>query len=229
MCKSPEAFRTISEVAELLETPTHVLRFWETRFPQIHPLKRAGGRRYYRPQDIALLGGIRQLLREDGLTIRGVQKILREQGVQHVVDLGQPVLPCEELTNDEMTAAPENIAFSDGSGDAVDHDEALRNPEPVLLSPIFSTKGFGARIEAGVNQSVDGATTGEPGRQLDDTAAPCMLQPLSSQPTLASRIRALPMGSLAPRHSEIFRIATRMSALQERLLAAEADSGLANT
>jgi len=84
MEKSPDAFRTISEVAEALETPAHVLRFWESRFPQIKPVKRAGGRRYYRPADVALLGGIRHLLHNDGMTIRGVQKVLREQGVRHV-------------------------------------------------------------------------------------------------------------------------------------------------
>ena len=87
MDKSPEAFRTISEVADTLETPAHVLRFWESRFPQIRPVKRAGGRRYYRPADVALLTGIKRLLHEDGLTIRGVQKILREQGVRHVARL----------------------------------------------------------------------------------------------------------------------------------------------
>lgn len=84
MEKSPEAFRTISELAELLETPAHVLRFWESRFPQIKPVKRAGGRRYYRPADVALIAGIRRLLHDEGLTIRGVQKMLREQGVRHV-------------------------------------------------------------------------------------------------------------------------------------------------
>ncbi|MBC7479724.1 MAG: MerR family transcriptional regulator, partial [Pseudorhodobacter sp.] len=84
MDKSPDAFRTISEVADALETPAHVLRFWESRFPQIKPVKRAGGRRYYRPADVALLSGIRHLLHDAGMTIRGVQKILREQGVRHV-------------------------------------------------------------------------------------------------------------------------------------------------
>ncbi len=88
MDKSPDAFRTISEVAEQLGTPAHVLRFWESRFPQIRPVKRAGGRRYYRPSDVALLAGIRRLLHDDGVTIRGVQKILREQGVRHVAGLG---------------------------------------------------------------------------------------------------------------------------------------------
>lgn len=87
MEKSPDAFRTISEVADHLETPAHVLRFWESRFPQIKPVKRAGGRRYYRPADIALLSGIKRLLHEEGLTIRGVQKILRDQGPRHVATL----------------------------------------------------------------------------------------------------------------------------------------------
>ncbi len=92
MDKSPDAFRTISEVAEVLETPAHVLRFWESRFPQIRPVKRAGGRRYYRPADVALLLGIKHLLHNEGMTIRGVQKVLRELGVRHVAALsGQEV------------------------------------------------------------------------------------------------------------------------------------------
>ncbi|MFC7053020.1 MerR family transcriptional regulator [Hansschlegelia quercus] len=78
--KGPDAFRTISEVAEDLGLPQHVLRFWETRFPQIKPIKRGGGRRYYRPNDVELLRGVKQLLYGEGYTIRGVQRILREQG-----------------------------------------------------------------------------------------------------------------------------------------------------
>lgn len=88
MDKSPDAFRTISEVAEDLDLPQHVLRFWETRFSQIKPLKRGGGRRYYRPTDVDLLNGIRHLLYDQGYTIKGVQKILRENGVQFVVAIG---------------------------------------------------------------------------------------------------------------------------------------------
>lgn len=82
--KSAEAFRTISEVAEELEVPKHVLRFWEQKFPQIKPMKRGGGRRYYRPEDLDLLRGIRHLLHLEGYTIRGVQKILRTQGIEEV-------------------------------------------------------------------------------------------------------------------------------------------------
>lgn len=88
MDKSPEAFRTISEVAETLDVPPHVLRFWESRFAQVKPVKRGGGRRYYRPEDVRLLRGIRGLLYDDGMTIKGVQKILRERGARHVIGLG---------------------------------------------------------------------------------------------------------------------------------------------
>lgn len=85
MDKAPEAFRTISEVADDLDVPKHVLRFWEGKFTQLRPLKRGGGRRYYRPEDVHLLRGIRQLLYQERYTIKGVQRILREQGVQFVM------------------------------------------------------------------------------------------------------------------------------------------------
>ncbi len=85
MEKTADAFRTISEVAEDLDLPQHVLRFWETRFTQIRPLKRGGGRRYYRPEDVDLLRAIRRLLYSEGYTIKGVQKILKEQGARGVI------------------------------------------------------------------------------------------------------------------------------------------------
>lgn len=88
MDKSPDAFRTISEVAEELSLPQHVLRFWETRFTQIKPMKRAGGRRYYRPDDFVLLQGIRHLLYDQGYTIKGVQKLLKEHGNKYVIAIG---------------------------------------------------------------------------------------------------------------------------------------------
>jgi DNA-binding transcriptional MerR regulator len=91
--KDPEAFRIISEVAEDLNVPQHVLRFWESRFPQIKPMKRGGGRRYYRPDDVDLLRGIRHLLYGEGYTIRGAQRILREQGVGFVQDVWQEGAP----------------------------------------------------------------------------------------------------------------------------------------
>jgi len=87
--KAPDAFRTISEVGEALDLPQHVLRFWETRFTQIKPMKRGGGRRYYRPEDVDLLRGIRLLLYGEGFTIRGVQRLLKEKGVGFVAAVGQ--------------------------------------------------------------------------------------------------------------------------------------------
>jgi DNA-binding transcriptional MerR regulator len=89
MEKTQDAFRTIGEVAEELDLPQHVLRFWETKFNQIRPVKRAGGRRYYRPDDVQLLGAIRILLYSEGYTIKGVQRILKEQGVRAVVTASQ--------------------------------------------------------------------------------------------------------------------------------------------
>ncbi|MBB3993879.1 DNA-binding transcriptional MerR regulator [Sulfitobacter undariae] len=91
MPKSPDAFRTISEVADWLGIQAHVLRFWESKFTQVKPIKRAGGRRYYRPADMLLLGGIKKLLHEDGFTIKGVQKILREEGMSHVAAMSTPL------------------------------------------------------------------------------------------------------------------------------------------
>lgn len=91
MEKSPDAFRTIREVSDWLDTPTHVLRFWETKFHQIAPVKRTGGRRYYRPRDMLLLGGIKKMLHEDGHTIKAVQKILSKQGIQAVTEHSKPL------------------------------------------------------------------------------------------------------------------------------------------
>ena len=107
MDKSPEAFRTISEVGAELDVPQHVLRFWETKFSQIKPMKRAGGRRYYRPNDVELLQGIRHLLYEEGYTIRGVQKLLRENGASFAIEVARTgALPSQEATPvDEVDTA----------------------------------------------------------------------------------------------------------------------------
>lgn len=89
MAKGPHAFRTISEAADELGVPQHVLRFWETKFSFIRPMKRAGGRRFYRPQDIAVLRGVRALLHDEGYTIKGVQKLHKEQGVRRLAAAGE--------------------------------------------------------------------------------------------------------------------------------------------
>ncbi len=111
MEKEPEAFRTISEVGEELDVPQHVLRFWETRFSQIRPMKRGGGRRYYRVNDVDLLKGIRQLLYGKGYTIKGVQRILKERGVAHVTDIGRG----QEPQMAEPAASTEKATRTKGS------------------------------------------------------------------------------------------------------------------
>ena len=110
MSKSEKAFRNISEVSDWLETPTHVLRFWESKFSQIKPTKRAGGRRYYRPKDMLLIGGIKQLLHIEGHTIKGAKQVLREKGLNYVVGLSKPIISEEyveavnvEKANEEVT------------------------------------------------------------------------------------------------------------------------------
>lgn len=117
--KSPEAFRTISEVSDELDLPQHVLRFWESKFAMIKPLKRGGGRRYYRPGDIDLLRGIRHLLYTEGFTIKGVQKILRDQGVRYVAGCWQE------------TAGGEPARPRPGGGEAVrpEAGDGGRSPE----------------------------------------------------------------------------------------------------
>jgi len=106
MEKSPDAFRTISEVADELDLPQHVLRFWETRFSQIKPMKRGGGRRYYRPNDVDMLRGIKHLLYEEGYTIKGVQKLLRENGVHFAVAIGTGDMSAfEEMTRKNAEAS----------------------------------------------------------------------------------------------------------------------------
>ena len=127
MDKGPDAFRTISEVAEDLDLPQHVLRFWETRFSQIKPLKRGGGRRYYRPDDVDLLRGIRHLLYGEGYTIKGVQRILKEEGVRYVETIwrqdGAAPAPAsramaeEEEETSAFAPAPEDdpFLFDDGA------------------------------------------------------------------------------------------------------------------
>ena len=119
--KAPNAFRTISEVADDLHIPQHVLRFWETKFPQVRPLKRGGGRRYYRPDDIVLLRRIADLLYTQGYTIKGVQRLLREGGGQLSDDIPPP-------TADERAAA-------DAENAGMSPDEPLLIPDLELVSP----------------------------------------------------------------------------------------------
>jgi DNA-binding transcriptional MerR regulator len=129
--KSAAAFRTISEVADDLEVPPHVLRFWETKFSQVRPLKRGGGRRYYRPEDVSLLKRIRELLYADGYTIKGVQRLLRDGG-------GKPVQP----DTGEATEKPAANGKSDGvAGDAAyTLDAKVRTELSSILEELVALK-----------------------------------------------------------------------------------------
>ena len=110
MKKSADAFRTISEVAEWLDTETHVLRFWESKFSQIKPVKRAGGRRYYRPKDMLIIGGIKKLLHEDGLTIKGTQRIIKDKGLNYVSNLSKPLETGEIIIEDNSETIAKAIS-----------------------------------------------------------------------------------------------------------------------
>jgi DNA-binding transcriptional MerR regulator len=128
--KGPEAFRTISEVADDLNLPQHVLRFWETRFTQIRPMKRGGGRRYYRPDDVELLRGIRHLLYSEGYTIRGVQRILKEQGPRSVVGAarGQVPLPPAGDAEEDREAAFDQFETEAQDAESDAHAEPAFDP-----------------------------------------------------------------------------------------------------
>jgi DNA-binding transcriptional MerR regulator len=198
MDKSPDAFRTISEVSEFLETPAHVLRFWESRFPQIRPVKRAGGRRYYRPSDIALLTGIKRLLHDEGLTIRGVQKILREQGVRHVAGLTDDAMTEDDAVDETVLAQ----YFGDEAA-APMAEAAPTIPEQIVL-PFPSPPAPAAVAPAPVAAVPDSAPKSAP-VVLDDTRS------------FASRIRALPRGALASRRGEVAALARNLIQLRGRM------------
>ena len=171
--KGPDAFRTISEVAGDLDLPQHVLRFWETRFTQIKPLKRGGGRRYYRPDDVELLRGIRHLLYDDGYTIKGVQRILKERGVRFVSDTpgdgdetgengaphAAPALPAAA----EKPAGPSpERSSSNGASQVAGAAPAARPPSQAVHDPSTSRPQPPARPQAAVQSAEDPAASGMP-------------------------------------------------------------------
>lgn len=166
MTKSAEAFRTISEVSEWLDTPAHVLRFWESRFSQVKPVKRAGGRRYYRPTDMTLLGGIRRLLHEDGITIKGVQKILREKGVKYVSSLSADLPEAGQSDSGakprETTPIDEILTIEvDGSDDAQTQKAgAVQSEQPaapgISKAPVLPAPRAPADPQAGTDFAAKG-------------------------------------------------------------------------
>ena len=152
MDKAPDAFRTISEVADDLDIPQHVLRFWETRFTQIKPMKRSGGRRYYRPDDVDLLRGIRRLLYGEGYTIRGVQRILKEHGIKSVQALiddtsSVPSFAMIDSALHEALHEPEEEGSDEPDIDAEDDDEeAIEPPAPVRRAPDIALPSLRANL-----------------------------------------------------------------------------------
>ena len=168
--KSAEAFRTISEVASELDVPQHVLRFWESRFAQIKPVKRAGGRRFYRPDDVDLLRGIRALLYVDGLTIRGVQKILKERGLRHVAMMGRGQVPAPY--------APPPAAEKKA--------EAKKRPSHLRAVPSPVTPSFFDMLETEVSEAVTGRV---PAKVAKSVAAPGSVSAASKGLAAAERAR----------------------------------------
>ncbi len=170
MTKSPDAFRTISEVAETLDVPPHVLRFWETRFTQVKPVKRGGGRRYYRPEDVRLLRGIRGLLYDDGMTIKGVQKILRERGIRHVIGLGtltegEPLEVAEPAGTTAPAASPaEPVA---ASADPVYPRAVEAEPQRDLFAAVTALAAEGETTTMPIDRPID-----EPSESAPRSPAP---------------------------------------------------------
>lgn len=188
MEKGPDAFRTISEVADDLDLPQHVLRFWETRFPQIRPLKRGGGRRYYRPDDIELLRGIRHLLYSEGYTIRGVQRILKEEGPRYVQAIWRDA-EAEALEVAEF----EDIERRQGAREPVDaghpgrdRDAGAREAEPAprggALSGLLNLLPSRQR-ESARDAGRDGPPP-EPAPREPDLREPSFREPSLREPTL---------------------------------------------
>ena len=233
--KSADAFRTISEVSELIGTPAHVLRFWETKFGQIRPVKRAGGRRYYRPADVALIDGIRQLLHEDGMTIRGVQKILRERGLRHVMGLSrfaEGLGGAPEEPPAGMASATEEPAARDGApletpvaapivpsedpraSDAAPEMPELPFGEPMARAPVAAAAPVDAQADAEAAAPVDGA--------VDDSAAGDRSMAGETPQITAARPVAAALRRFRPdaaQRSRLAELEPRLAALRDRLAA----------
>lgn len=210
MSKSADAFRTISEVAEWLETPAHVLRFWESKFTQVKPVKRAGGRRYYRPADMKLLGGIKKLLHEDGLTIKGAQKVLREQGIRHVSSLCALSLGDEfdnELADMQDVALadpvdtvvpfvkPESL---DDEGTAVDMFAAQDDAGDVPLSESMPSDGTENEVPVVFEQQADTVTSDTPEPDVAVAEDLTAKNTLSAEPDLQATTAPDAIDSIAP-------------------------------
>ena len=194
MTKSQGAFRTISEVSDWLDTPAHVLRFWESKFTQIKPVKRAGGRRYYRPEDMALLGGIKTLLHDQGMTIKGVQKILRDNGNRHVMAFGPLGLPDGGQTPEDAPQVAPQVAPEDAPQVA----PAVPQPAPPVAR-----------------------TTGPPAPPAPRASPPPITaskaDPMPLAPALLAALARADRHSLASRSQRISPLLARLTVLRDRM------------
>ena len=242
MEKSPDAFRTISEVAEWLDIPTHVLRFWESRFAQIKPVKRAGGRRYYRPSDMRLIGGVKTLLHDQGMTIRGVQKMLREHGVKHVSSFSKPLDTDLQDTSDdtvvEHAATPTSPALparqtykaepesepADDEDDGEQHDifsgAQKQDADEKILMPTFVPSRSRPAPEAAPTQptAIEPPAPAQP--QIPATPNVPETDPSDDDPTfsdapgIAARLAVLPTAHLAEHRCTLKAARDRLIALR---------------
>lgn len=187
--KAPDAFRTISEVSDALDTPAHVLRFWESKFSQVKPVKRAGGRRYYRPDDIDLLSGIKTLLHEQGMTIKGAQKLLREKGVKHVI----AIAPIAGVPSDDASKAVD--VTPPKSSTTAKRKEAPKTDEAVEITDLSRSQSKEVELP-----SLDIAGT-------------------DVEQGLLSLIVSKSSDDLVPRAAKLAPIVQRMEALHERMTA----------
>lgn len=172
MAKSPDAFRTISEVADWLGIQAHVLRFWESKFSHVKPVKRAGGRRYYRPADMLLLGGIKKLLHDDGMTIKGVQKLLQEQGTGHVSALSPSIDDSAlsiEVEAEEINATVLQFQGNRGADAAIEPETA---DEPDSLG---QNDAQGAAESENTTEPEPAAETAEPELASETAVLPSFL------------------------------------------------------
>ncbi|WP_136645445.1 MerR family transcriptional regulator [Tabrizicola sp. YIM 78059] len=220
MDKSPDAFRTISEVAEVLNTPAHVLRFWESRFTQVRPVKRAGGRRYYRPSDVALLAGIKRLLHDEGMTIRGVQKMLRDKGVRHVASLADGAVPLvgPQDAEEPVSAANWQDEVPEAGFIAVEDEDEEPEAAPPPAKPATRARPeqpslplFDAVVEVS-----PAAPAPKPAPAPPAPVAPAQ-RVQRDDVTLAGLIRALPAGYPGTARPEVAALARRLAALRARL------------
>ncbi len=240
MSKAPDAFRTISEVADWLETPAHVLRFWESKFTQVKPVKRAGGRRYYRPSDMLLLGGIKRLLHQDGKTIKEVQNLLREQGVKQIAGLSLHGISDDADQVVESTAAPSAPEVDEKTviqgvfrtvGTPKEQEDTAQENENQMMFPGFEFSSDRKKQPPEPKQesprqpfaAQKAQTTTQAPTPIDTTHIPedPTAPPASISPGLLSRLSALSSGSLANKPKGLKQAVEKLASIAESRASSE--------